>query len=212
MSGGSTAARRRERERTWRLETILGAAEAHFADEGYHGSAMERIAEDAEVSVGTIYFYFKNKEALLIELLDTIGFELRELLGGEFRGASDAEEGLQRASRAFFEEFCARRPSHLAIIFRESVGQSAEVEAHRRRIFEKLIDDLKAALERMVAAHEAASTPSPRSLDIMAAAILGTYERLAYRYFIWNDEASEAAAVADEAAAFIIGGIDRLLR
>ena len=69
----SKSALRRQREREQRLETILAAAGRLFAREGYHRTGMERIADEAEVSVGTVYFYFKNKEDLLVKLLDQTG-------------------------------------------------------------------------------------------------------------------------------------------
>lgn len=205
----SRSAMRRQRERNKRLKTILAAAETFFSREGYHGTSMEKIADEAEVSVGTVYFYFKNKEDLLVKLLDDIGFELRDLLAREFRGPSNGFDGLRRASRAFFEDFCRAQPDKLAIIFRESVGQSSVVEAHRKQIFEKLIGDLKLALERLAKAQNR-SFRSEHSCDVMAASVLGTYERLAYHYLIWSAQESSLPTVADEAVEFIIGGISSL--
>ena len=75
--GLSRSALRRQREREQRLQTILAAAEALFAREGYHKTGMERIADEAEVSVGTVYFYFKNKEELLFTLLKEMNANLK---------------------------------------------------------------------------------------------------------------------------------------
>ena len=58
----SKTALRRQREREQRYESILKSAELLFAREGYLQASMERIADSAEVSVGTLYFYFKNKK------------------------------------------------------------------------------------------------------------------------------------------------------
>ncbi len=58
---------------------------------------MERIADEAEVSVGSLYVYFKNKEDLLVHLLDQFGFELRELLGKTFSEEGVGFDGLRRA-------------------------------------------------------------------------------------------------------------------
>ncbi len=57
-------AARRERERTARREAILDAAQELIAAEGYHGLRMDAIAEAVELSKGTLYLYFANKEAL----------------------------------------------------------------------------------------------------------------------------------------------------
>ena len=55
---------RRERERTARREAILDAAQELIATEGYHGMRMDSVAEAAELSKGTLYLYFENKDAL----------------------------------------------------------------------------------------------------------------------------------------------------
>ena len=51
---------RRERERERRREEILGAAKELFIAKGLSYTTIEDIAKKAELSQGTIYFYFKN--------------------------------------------------------------------------------------------------------------------------------------------------------
>jgi AcrR family transcriptional regulator len=201
---------RRQREREQRLETILSAAGRLFAREGYHRSGMERIADEAEVSVGTVYFYFKNKEDLLVKLLDRTGYELRNLLGAAFRNGDGTLEGIQRAGRVFFEDFCPRHPDAIALIFREAVGQGEAVEAHRKKIFDKLTADLVTALKSVGA--NLGPFASPMAEEVMAASILGMFERLAYQYLIWQDRQADLDAVGRDAVAFIVGGIRNLLR
>ncbi|MFS0576211.1 TetR/AcrR family transcriptional regulator [Sporosarcina sp. 179-K 3D1 HS] len=50
---------------------ILDAAKKVFAQEGYHGSSISKIAKEADIGDGTVYLYFKNKEDILIQLFDT---------------------------------------------------------------------------------------------------------------------------------------------
>ena len=85
---------RRERERAHRCRTILDAAESLFADQGFIKTSVDQIADAAEVSVGTVYFYFKNKEALLADLFDESLFLLRSLLGKKFETARTPVEGM----------------------------------------------------------------------------------------------------------------------
>jgi AcrR family transcriptional regulator len=207
----SRSAQRRQREREQRYQTILRAAETLFAHEGYHQSGMERIADAAEVSVGTVYFYFKNKEDLLVQLLDEIGYQLRDLLGREFRKDDISLSGFGRAGKVFFEEFCPHYPERLAIIFRESVGQSPLVEDRRKKIFDRLIADVASALERLKA-NTGVAFQSPLSTEVMAVCIMGMYERLAYQYLIWEDRTDELETIGEDAVAFILGGVKNLCR
>lgn len=207
----SRSARRRQREREQRCRTILDAATHLFAREGYHHTSMERIADRAEVSVGTVYFYFKNKEDLLIRMIDAFGFELRNLLGGEFRQADGSLEGFERAGRVFFETFCPRYPDQIAIFFREAPGQSALVERHRKKIFDKLIADVQAALVKIPATH-GHTYPSDIAAEVMAVSIMGMFERIAYHYLIWQDRRQDLETAGRDAVAFIVGGIRNLYR
>ena len=207
----SKSALRRQREREQRLETILGAARKLFAGEGYHKASMEKLADTAEVSVGTLYFYFKNKVDLLVKLLSQIGFDLRNMLGSAFNNTDISLAGIREAGRIFFEEFCPHHPESIAIFFRESVGQSELVEIHRKKIFDKLIDDVRQALER-VCENQGTRYQSDLSAEVMATSIMGMFERIAYQYLIWQDRSSDLETIGQDAMDFIIGGIERLVR
>ncbi len=65
-----TISDRKAREKEQRRQAILSAAEKRFAREGYHATLLDAIAEDVEISKGTIYLYFKNKEDLFFSLID----------------------------------------------------------------------------------------------------------------------------------------------
>ncbi|NRD75760.1 TetR/AcrR family transcriptional regulator [Shewanella sp. VB17] len=49
-------------------ERIFSATEKIIAAEGLQGLSMQKIATEAEISAGTIYRYFTDKEALIFEL------------------------------------------------------------------------------------------------------------------------------------------------
>lgn len=49
-------------------EAIFQSTLSLIHDYGFHGSPMSRIAEQAQVAIGSIYHYFSSKDALIIEL------------------------------------------------------------------------------------------------------------------------------------------------
>lgn len=51
-----------------RVEKILDAAAQIFAESGFEAATTNAIAERAEVSIGSVYQFFPNKAALLIQL------------------------------------------------------------------------------------------------------------------------------------------------
>lgn len=52
-----------------RRQQILAAAEQCFLDHGFHSASMHRIARTAGMSVGHIYHYFDNKEAIIAAIV-----------------------------------------------------------------------------------------------------------------------------------------------
>ncbi|MFN3910709.1 TetR/AcrR family transcriptional regulator [Hyphomonas sp.] len=56
-------------KRAERLERILNAAEQCFAESGFHGASIGSIAKACGMSVGHLYHYVENKEALIEEVI-----------------------------------------------------------------------------------------------------------------------------------------------
>jgi AcrR family transcriptional regulator len=86
MSDSHSAPRKSpSQERSKRtVERILDAATRIFHEHGYTGASTNDIADEADVSVGSLYQYFPNKDALLVALtqrhITTTTSELTDLL------------------------------------------------------------------------------------------------------------------------------------
>ena len=59
---------RKQRERERRRQQIIVAAKRVFSEKGFSKTTMEDIAREAELSPGTLYLYFKNKDELYASL------------------------------------------------------------------------------------------------------------------------------------------------
>ena len=59
---------RKEREKERRKNDIIDAAEKVFFEKGLSNSKMDEVAEQAELSKGTLYLYFKSKEEIYFEI------------------------------------------------------------------------------------------------------------------------------------------------
>jgi AcrR family transcriptional regulator len=57
---------------------VLDAAEALFADRGYTATSLESIATRSGFSVGGLYVFFENKEAMYIAVMQRRGAVIRE--------------------------------------------------------------------------------------------------------------------------------------
>ncbi len=61
---------RSERRKARTVQSILDAAERRFLEHGFHGTTVEEIAEQADVSVGSIYVHFQSKQGLYLALVE----------------------------------------------------------------------------------------------------------------------------------------------
>jgi len=102
-----TTRARREREKKQRRQSILQAAREAFSENGFHNATVDNVAERAEVSKGTVYLYFKSKEAilarLLLEGLDELVEELEQAYAAE--EPLPADERLRRLAWAYLSFF-----------------------------------------------------------------------------------------------------------
>jgi len=105
-----------ERRRRKVRDSIIGAAEAIFAEEGEAGLSMRRIAERIDYSPAALYKYFDSKEALFREIREQF-FE--RLLGRMQQVCTDIETGpllCTKCMRAYVETGL-EQPSHYKLAF-----------------------------------------------------------------------------------------------
>src|SRR6476619_7171110 len=63
-----------------RRTQILDAAIICFAKRGFHQTSMHDVSAEAGISVGLIYRYFANKEAVIAAMADRHKKEISEML------------------------------------------------------------------------------------------------------------------------------------
>ncbi|RJP33090.1 MAG: TetR/AcrR family transcriptional regulator [Actinobacteria bacterium] len=202
---------RKQREKEQRIAAILAAAEKLFAQKGYQTASMGDIADLAEFSTGTIYFYFKNKEDLLIRLMNDCVYLLRESLAGGLRSSDFALADFCQVGQVFLLDFCSRYPEKATILFRETVGQGAEVEEQRKQLFEKLTADIQGGLEE-VCRREGDIVISAPLMELIAVLTVGLYAQVAYHYLIWRDESDRIPEISDQTVTFLLAGVNALLQ
>jgi AcrR family transcriptional regulator len=94
---------RRERERERRKKDILESARKLLVEQGLQATSVNRIAKECELGIGTIYFYFKNKEEIFAALQE----QGLDILHGKVTDAMNQTEDcagkLKAAAMAYLE-------------------------------------------------------------------------------------------------------------
>lgn len=80
-----------EVDRDQKRDEILQVAKRLFLEDGYEATSMGRIAEAAGVATNTLYWYFADKDALLIAVLDSLVSEALVEFGRRKQTSLDAQ-------------------------------------------------------------------------------------------------------------------------
>jgi AcrR family transcriptional regulator len=59
---------RRERSKADKMRRILAAGEKLFSKQGFDGTTVQQIADEADVAVGTLFLYISDKSELLLRV------------------------------------------------------------------------------------------------------------------------------------------------
>lgn len=92
----------REKQKADRERRILKAAVTRFRAEGYRAVRIEDLAETAEVSVGTVYNYYRTKGDILIA---TVAMEVEEVLASGAAIVADPPPGVEAALLALIFQY-----------------------------------------------------------------------------------------------------------
>ncbi len=112
---------RRERDKQARRDSIVDAAEKLFFSKGFAPTTIDEIAAAAELSKGTIYLYFKNKEEIYIAIIRR---GLRLLINQFHESAAKAGTGAEkvRSLGQALLTFYERYPDHFKAMFYQHEG------------------------------------------------------------------------------------------
>jgi AcrR family transcriptional regulator len=134
-SGGRSARLPRNERRA----QLLAAAHEVFVANGYHGAAMDEIAETAHVSKPVLYQHFPSKRELYLALLDSHLSTLIALLLGALNSTTDNDERVQAVMRAYFR-FIANDDQAHRLVFESDLINDPDVSA-RLESFNKTFAD-----------------------------------------------------------------------
>jgi AcrR family transcriptional regulator len=130
----------RARDRELKREAVIAAGAAAFSERGFHNTSLDDIAARLNVSKPTVYYYVKNKEEILSEIL-RIGLERLEIAIEEANTAPrTAEEKLADLVRRYVELMstdygrCIVRVSDNEL----SPGVAAELRAIKRATHDRM--------------------------------------------------------------------------
>ena len=112
-------------------QKILSSARTLFEVQGYDQTDMRQIAEKAQIAVGTLYRYFRDKEDLYIHVLVDSWKKTRDNLKTLSAGNQDPTDIFQQMISTLIQDLQTNRPFNQ--LWREVAKMHVETTAETRQ-------------------------------------------------------------------------------
>ncbi len=129
-----------------KYQRILDAALEVFASKGFHEAKVTEIARIAGVADGTIYLYFKNKDDLVVSLLETKVAYINDLMKRSVAVIADARDRVHHMVR-FHVRLAYEDPALTRFLTIELRRGSAFVEKHAQKAVKTYLETWCDALQ-----------------------------------------------------------------
>ncbi len=108
-------------------ERILRAATAEFAKHGLGGARVDRIAERAGANKRMLYYYYGNKEALFLAVMEASYARIRNAERSLKLDETDPEEGIRRLVE-FTWTYYLKNPEFLNLLNSENLHKARHIK------------------------------------------------------------------------------------
>ncbi|HEX2913017.1 MAG TPA: TetR/AcrR family transcriptional regulator [Chloroflexia bacterium] len=167
-----------------RHSRILEAAVKVFSQKGYRDAAVDDIASESQTSKGGVYFYFPNKQAIFLALLDQMAALLRSRAESAINSEPDLYKKGDVALATMLKTFAGHRTlTRLFLV--EALGAGREFNAKIMEIHSSFTQLVKVYLEEAVARQVIA----PLDTDVASAAWFGAVNEVVTRWVLTGQPA-----------------------
>ncbi len=158
---------------------ILKEAEQLFASRGYGGVSMREIAEACQITKANIYYYFKNKESLYLQVLETdIQALIRTLDQASQRGET-CRDKITNIVEGFLN-LMREKQALIQITMRQFGGLEREIRGIVRRYRQQLTQPIEQVLEEGIRRGEL----RPLNSHLAALSLLGMMSIFLTKYLL----------------------------
>ncbi|MCC9173192.1 MULTISPECIES: TetR/AcrR family transcriptional regulator [Arthrobacter] len=183
-----------------RRRQLLSAAQEVFVSNGFHGAAMDEIAEAAHVSKPVLYQHFPGKRELYMALLDNHLNTLTEFLRTALNSTTDNKLRVRETMRAYFR-FVAQDSQGHRMVFESDLTNDAEVSAR--------IEEFNARFANSIAGVIAEDTKLSHLEATLLGRALAGMAQVSARYWLETDGGLDIDAASELVYRLAWRGISR---
>lgn len=190
-------------QRRVRKAEIMRAAQKVISEKGYATASIADILEAADISRGTFYLYFENREALFHELVDGFIRRLMNCIQSVRKEDGDPVQLLFANVKRVVDLLFDNRELTV-ILLREAVAHDRSVDQKLHHLYMFLRRNLTSALRN------GADWGLTRKVDedVVSLALLGSVKEVLYQYLVVKQDAiPDREAIARELLNFGLHGL-----
>jgi AcrR family transcriptional regulator len=159
-----------------RRNEIIQAATRCFARSGYHRTSMDDIVAESGLSKGTLYWHFKNKQALFLAMLEALFTDMTRGLEQVIAAEGTVSERLTAIARLFWKMFTDEKElGDLMIEFWGESNRDKAINEYFMGIFQSYIAVMTGLIEEGIASGEFRPVPAKAVASTFGAAMDGLW-------------------------------------
>ncbi len=176
---------------------MMQAAVRVFAQKGYHAATVRDIVSEADVAIGTFYFYFPDKETLFVHLFEETAAFLLQAIDQALISRSSFPAQLEAAVQAYVN-VAFYEPAVVQLLLVGGMGSVPSLAERRVEYREKLI---RAWHRPLLAALEGKQI-EPQNTRRTAEALVGAYDEIVFHLLASTQTEREAQQAVGEMVQF----------
>ncbi len=189
---------KKDAKRTARMQTAVRV----FAEKGYHAATIRDIVGEANVAIGTFYFYFPDKETLFLHLYEETADFLLQSLRQAVTGRATFPKQMQAGVQAYIN-IALFEPAVIQLLLVGGVGAIPSLAAER----DKFREQLTAIWQRPIDDAIRAGFVPPQNGRLAAEILAGGIDEVVLNLLKQPDAQAEAGTAVRDCTSFILRAV-----
>jgi len=181
---------------------MMQAAVRVFAQKGYHSATIRDVVGEADVAIGTFYFYFPDKETLFVHLYD----ETAEFLLTALQQAIGSRTTLHKQMSSVVQTYvnlALYDPAIINLLLVGGVGAVASLHNKRAAFRERLINIYQRPLDDALDKGMIAEQDTRRSAEALA----GAFDEVVLNLLAHPDPEMESKTIVQDMTMFALRAV-----
>lgn len=181
---------------------MMQAAVQVFAEKGYYAATVRDIVKQADVAIGTFYFYFPDKETLFVHLYEETADFLLQTIDQAVRSRKDLVQQLSHGIQAYLN-IAIYEPAVVQLLLVGGVGAVPSLQAKRTTFRERMIRLWQRPLDQAI---DNGVIPDQNSRRV-AEAFAGAFDEVILQLLAMPEPEDKATSVIEELTLFSLRAI-----